>query len=62
METASAVQDNWTFQQGGRGRRRGLCIMNPFLHICTVCSYATYVVTGMCSGGRNIRIFGIFEC
>ena len=55
----------WVGQEEGVGQGCvcSLCIMNPFLHIRTLCSYATYVVTYMHNrGGTNIQIFGIFEC
>ena len=52
----------WTFQQGGRGRRRSWLYAfslhhEPHTHVYTyVCSYAKYVVTYMCiRGGMNIR-------
>ena len=55
----------WTFQQGGRGRRRGWGRLYTFsLHheplfaqvIRTVCSYVMYLVTYMCiRGGTNIQ-------
>ena len=71
METASAEQDSgavdlparWVGQEegGGQGCIRSLRIMNPFYTY--ICSSAAYVVTCMCiSGGKNIQIFGIFEC